>query len=100
MRMQLGKPDSHLDRQVHVLVSPDFFSTGPQPDSPGPDCLSPCDTTWTLVDDETPIGIGTEGHLVGDRILIEEDVITGSNRMFVSPAGWQPTGEVLRGNGP
>lgn len=84
----------------YVLVSPGFFSTGLNPAAPVLIAYQPGTDTWTLVDKETPIGLGTEGHLVGERILIKEHVITGSNRLFVSPAGWQPTGEVLRGNGP
>lgn len=84
----------------YLLVSPGFFSTGFNPTAPALIAYHPATDTWILVDDETPIGLANEGHLVGDRILIEEHVITGSNRLFVSPAGWQPTGEVISANGP
>jgi hypothetical protein len=83
----------------YLLVSPGFFSTGLNPTAPVLIAYHPGTDTWILVDDETPIGLGTEGHLVGERILIEENVVTGSNRMFVSPAGWQPTGEMISGSG-
>jgi hypothetical protein len=83
----------------YLLVSPGFFSTGLNPTAPVLIAYHPGTDTWILVDDETPIGLATEGHLVGERILIKGHVITGSNRMFVSPAGWQPTGEVISGSG-
>jgi len=76
----------------YVLVSPGFFSTGLNATAPMLIAYHPQSNSWILVDEESPAGFGDEGLVVGDRILITENAITGSNRLLISPAGWQPTG--------
>ena len=76
----------------YVLVSPGFFSTGLNATAPMLIAYHPQSNSWILVDEESPAGFGDEGLVVGDRILMTENAITGSNRLLISPAGWQPTG--------
>jgi hypothetical protein len=79
----------------YVLVAPGFFSTGLDPTGPLLIAYDPDGDTWILVSEDSPAGLGDEAMLVGDRVVITENVITGSNRLLVSPAGWQPTGEPI-----
>jgi hypothetical protein len=79
----------------YVLVSPGFFSTGRNPTAPVLIAYHPETDTWILVDEDSPAGLGDKGLTVGDRIVVSEHVITGSNRLLISPAGWQPTGDLI-----
>lgn len=55
----------------------------------------PATDIWILVDEETPTGLVRDGLTVGNRILLTEDVVTDSNRLFVSPDSWHPTGDTI-----
>jgi hypothetical protein len=79
----------------YVLVSPGFFSTGLNPTAPVLVAYHPETNTWILVAEDSPAGLGDEGLTVGNRIVITENVVTGSNRLLISPAGWQPTGDPI-----
>jgi hypothetical protein len=79
----------------YVMVSPGFFSSGLNPISPLLIAYDPDADTWIRVSGDSPAGLGDDAMLVGDRIVVTEHVITGSNRLLVSPAGWQPTGEPM-----
>lgn len=79
----------------YVLVSPGFYSTGLNPTAPLLLAFHPETDTWILVDDDSPTGLSDEGFIVGDRIILKEHVTTGSNRLLISPSGWQPSGEKI-----
>jgi len=97
----LPEPDGSLTwTGEHVLVSPGFFSTGLNTNTPVLLAYDPETDTWILVSEDSPIGLAAEGRTVGARIFISGHVITGTNRLFVSPAGWQPSGEEIPPGGP
>jgi len=74
----------------YVLVSPGMFSTGIDPTKPVLLAYHPDSDTWTLVDDDSPIGGGGRSLSLDQRLVMLYDRI-----LFVSPPGWQPTGRFI-----
>ena len=79
----------------YVLVSTGFFSSGLNDAGSMLIAYHPETNEWIMVDDASPLGHGGEGLMVGDRLAITENPITQIHRLFISPAGWQPTGDPI-----
>ena len=73
-----------------VLVSPAWFSSGVEPDTPVLIAYHPASDTWILVDEESPLAWGGGSMRVGERL-----VMTAGPVLYVSPPNWQPTGEMI-----
>lgn len=74
----------------YVLVSPGWFSSGVDPDTPVLIAYHPDADTWILVDDESPLAWGGNSFSVGDRIAM-----TADRAFYISPPNWQPTGDTI-----
>jgi hypothetical protein len=77
----------------YVLVSAGRFSTGYDPTTPVLIAYHPDSDTWTLVDEGSPVGRGGRALMVGDRVLVRSD------RIYLSPPGWQPSGQQIPSEG-
>jgi hypothetical protein len=75
-----------------ILVSTGQLSAGVG-DLPLLLAYDPDDGSWSYVA-ETPVGPGAELTMAGDRV-----VLIGDDRLYISPPGWQPTGEPISSNG-
>jgi hypothetical protein len=74
----------------YVLVSPGWFSSGVDPNTPVLIAYHPVTDTWILVDDKSPLAWGGNSLHVGDRL-----VMAANDALYVSPPDWQPTGDTI-----
>lgn len=74
----------------YVLVAPGKFSTGIDSATAVLIAYNPDSDTWILVDDDSPIAGGGRSLSLDERLVMLYDRI-----FFVSPPGWQPTGDTI-----
>lgn len=78
----------------YVLVSPGWFSSGVDPNTPALIAYDPDSDAWILVHGESPLAWGGKSIGVGDRLVMAAD-----EAFYTSPPNWQPDGEPITPSG-
>lgn len=74
----------------YVLVSPGWFSSGVDPDTPVLIAHHPDTNAWILVDEESPLAWGGTNFNIGERLVMTADRV-----FYMGPSSWQPTGDTI-----